>query len=42
MEFYKNWSKKCNEGCRVADWYAFEWQNNEFLMVFEDLDLAGL
>lgn len=41
MAFYKNWSKKCEENCRVADWYAFEWQNNEFLMVFEDLDLAG-
>ncbi|MDQ2086723.1 phosphotransferase [Herbivorax sp. ANBcel31] len=41
MAFYKNWSKKCNEDCRVANWYALEWQNNEFLMVLEDLDLSG-
>ncbi len=41
MAFYENWSKKCDNDCRIPEWYAFEWQNSEFLMVFEDLDAAG-
>lgn len=41
MAFYKNWSGKCGNDCRVPKWYAFEWQKDEFLMVFEDLDEAG-
>jgi len=41
IAFYENWSKKCEDACRVPNWYAFEWQKNEFLMVFEDLDTAG-
>lgn len=41
MAFYKNWSSKCGNDCRVPGWYAFEWQNDEFLMVFEDLDTVG-
>ncbi|WP_010247676.1 protein kinase family protein [Acetivibrio cellulolyticus] len=41
MAFYENWSSKCGNECRVPGWYAFEWQNDEFLLVFEDLDTAG-
>jgi hypothetical protein len=41
MAFYENWSQKCGNDCRVPKWYSFEWQKNEFLMVFEDLDTAG-
>ena len=41
MAFYENWSRRCGNDCRVPAWYALEWQNNEFLMVFEDLDTAG-
>lgn len=41
MAFYKNWSENCKNDCRVPKWYAFEWQNDEFLMVLEDLDAAG-
>lgn len=41
MAFYENWSGKCGNDCRVPRWYAFEWQNDEFLMVLEDLDEAG-
>ncbi|MEN8904439.1 MAG: oxidoreductase family protein [Clostridiales bacterium] len=41
MSFYKNWSNKCNNDCKVPTWYALEWLNDEFLMVFEDLDDSG-
>lgn len=41
MAFYENWSGSCGSECRVPGWHAFEWQNDEFLMVFEDLDTAG-
>jgi len=41
IAFYEKWSAKCNDACRIPRWYAFEWQNNEFLMVFEDLDESG-
>lgn len=41
MAFYENWSQRCGDGCRIPKHYALEWQNNEFLMVFEDLDTAG-
>ncbi|MCX7922026.1 MAG: ecdysteroid 22-kinase family protein [Clostridia bacterium] len=41
MAFYENWSRKCGSDCRVPEWYAFQWQNDEFLMVFEDIDTAG-
>ncbi|MFZ5988360.1 MAG: phosphotransferase [Bacillota bacterium] len=41
MAFYENYSRKCGSDCRVPGWHAFEWQKDEFLMVFEDLDTAG-
>ncbi len=41
MAFYENWSEKCGNDCRIPKWYAFEWQKDEFLMVFEDIDSAG-
>lgn len=41
IAFYENWSKKCGSHCRIPGWYTFEWQNDEFLMVFEDLDAVG-
>lgn len=41
MAFYENWSRKCGDDCRVPKGYSFEWQNDEFLMVLEDLDAAG-
>ena len=41
MAFYENWSARCGNDCRVPKWHAFEWQKDEFLMVFEDLDEAG-
>lgn len=41
MAFYQNWSQRCGDYCRVPKGYAFEWQDNEFLMVFEDLDASG-
>ncbi|MCX7745319.1 MAG: phosphotransferase [Clostridia bacterium] len=41
MAFYENWSRKCGDDCRIPGGHAFLWHNDEFLMVFEDLDTAG-
>ena len=41
MAFYKNWSEKCEDDCRIPNWYVLEMQKNGFLMVFEDLDASG-
>ncbi|TYQ18174.1 UNVERIFIED_CONTAM: putative homoserine kinase type II (protein kinase fold) [Acetivibrio alkalicellulosi] len=41
MAFYESWSKKCGNECKVPHWHALKWENDEFLMVLEDLDLAG-
>lgn len=41
IEFYNNWSSRCSEDCRIPKCYAFEWQNNEGLIVLEDLDESG-
>lgn len=41
IAFYKNWSERCEEDCRIPKWYALESQKNGFLMVFEDLDASN-
>jgi len=41
MAWYRQYSSRCNELCRVPKWLALEWQGDEFLMVLEDLDEAG-
>lgn len=39
--WYKNWSERCSEACRVPGCLALEAQGDEFLMVLEDIDAAG-
>ncbi len=39
--WYRDWSRLCNEHCRVASCLALESSDDEFLMVFEDLDASG-
>jgi hypothetical protein len=41
MAFYEDWSQKCGNDCRLPKWYALKWQDDEFLMALEDLDMAG-
>ena len=41
-EWYKTWSKKCNENCRIPNCMALESIEGEVLMVLEDLDASGL
>lgn len=40
-EWYKNWSKLCNNSCRIPDCLALESIEGEALMVLEDLDSSG-
>lgn len=39
--FYRDWASRCDATCRVPDCLALESDENEFLMVFEDLDASG-
>ncbi|MCW8962213.1 MAG: ecdysteroid 22-kinase family protein [Gammaproteobacteria bacterium] len=39
--WYRDWSKMCDERCRVPHCLALEEEEDEFLMVFEDLDASG-
>ncbi|MDA3927422.1 MAG: DUF1679 domain-containing protein [Prolixibacteraceae bacterium] len=39
--WYKHWSNRCNETCRIPNCLALESKDDEVLMVLEDLDAAG-
>ena len=39
--WYRNWSERCGEGCRIPQFLAFEQDDDEILLVLEDLDAAG-
>ena len=39
--WYRDWSMKCDELCRVPKLLAFERTNGETLLVLEDLDASG-
>lgn len=39
--WYRDWSKLCDDSCRVPQCFALEEGDEEFLMVFEDLDASG-
>ena len=41
MAWYRQYSSRCSEFCRVPKCLALEWQGDEFLIVLEDLDEAG-
>ena len=39
--WYREWSKMCDDSCRVPHCLSLEEEEDEFLMVFEDLDASG-
>ncbi len=39
--WYQNWAALCDTSCRIAQCLALESSDEEFLMVFEDLDASG-
>lgn len=39
--WYRDWSMMCDDSCRVPQCFALEEDDEEFLMVFEDLDASG-
>lgn len=39
--WYRDWAERCDEQCRVPHCLGLESDDDEFLMVFEDLDAAG-
>ncbi len=39
--WYRDWAKMCDETCRLPHCLALEESDDEFLMVFEDLDASG-
>lgn len=39
--WYRDWSERCNEGCRVPECLALESVGHELIIVMEDLDAAG-
>ena len=39
--WYRVWGSNCDESCRVPKCYSIESNEDEFLMVFEDLDASG-
>lgn len=39
--WYRDWSKLCDDSCRVPHCFALQEGDEEFLMVFEDLDASG-
>ena len=40
-EWYKTFSKECDESCKIPKCYALETKDSEVLMVLEDLDASG-
>ncbi|MEM9236555.1 MAG: phosphotransferase [Verrucomicrobiota bacterium] len=40
-QFYRSWSERCRNGCRVPHFLAYEKRDEEILLVLEDLDAAG-
>lgn len=41
MSWYKYWSERCDDACRVPRCLAYDVLDDEVLMVLEDLDAAG-
>jgi hypothetical protein len=39
--WYRDWSSRCQDGCRVPKFIAFDTHGDDVLMVLEDLDEAG-
>ena len=41
VAWYQDWSKQCDDSCRIPSCLALESDNDEVLMVMEDLDAVG-
>ena len=41
IEFYKNWSVKCNNACRVPLYFDSSLEENNIQLLIEDLDQSG-
>ena len=41
VAWYRDWSKLCDDSCRIPSCFALDSDNEEVLMVMEDLDAAG-
>jgi len=41
MHWYRDWSKQCDDSCRVAKCYVAKDVDDECIIVLEDLDAAG-
>ncbi len=41
IAWYRDWAHACGDHCRIPQCLAAEAGNDEFLMVFEDLDASG-
>ncbi len=39
--WYRHWSQRCNEDCRIPRLLSFDQHDDEILLVLEDLDAAG-
>ena len=39
--WYRNWARFCDQSCRIPQSFALESSDDQFLMVFEDLDASG-
>ncbi len=39
--WYRDWSGRCGDGCRIPEFIAFEREGDEVLIVLEDLDAVG-
>ena len=39
--WYRDWSQACDDSCRIPGCLALESHNDNFLMIFEDLDASG-
>ncbi len=40
-EWYRQWSPRCDEHCRIPEFLAFDRDGDDVLVVLEDLDSAG-
>jgi Ecdysteroid kinase-like family len=41
MEWYRNWSTRCDDSCRVPEFIAGEFHEDEIIIILEDLDSIG-
>ncbi|MCF6314675.1 MAG: phosphotransferase [Verrucomicrobiales bacterium] len=40
-EWYRHWSQRCDQACRIPDLLAYSHHDDAVLLILEDLDVAG-